>query len=78
MGAMVATLDNNELSTGIRFGDVQALNVYWEQIRLLYSCFDPEVRSGDSGVYEHEMPGGQYTNLLFQAHSLGLGKKWTG
>lgn len=27
-------------------------------------------------VYQHEMPGGQYTNLLFQAQSLGLAEQW--
>ena len=26
---------------------------------------------GSSDVYHHEMPGGQYTNLLEQARSLG-------
>jgi pyruvate carboxylase len=34
------------------------------------------VRSADSGVYDHEMPGGQYTNLMFQASQLGLGTQW--
>eukprot|EP00878_Enallax_costatus_P025480 GHUV01027260.1.p1 GENE.GHUV01027260.1~~GHUV01027260.1.p1 ORF type:complete len:380 (+),score=161.84 GHUV01027260.1:249-1388(+) len=29
-----------------------------------------------SDVYQHEMPGGQYTNLKFQAASLGLGDSW--
>jgi hypothetical protein len=31
-------------------------------------------RSGE--VYEHEMPGGQYTNLQFQSTSLGLSDQW--
>ncbi|KAI9225661.1 MAG: pyruvate carboxylase [Piptocephalis tieghemiana] len=61
---------------GIPFPYVSILNQYWEQVRLMYSCFDPGLKSGDSGVYEHEMPGGQYTNLLFQATSLGLGSRW--
>ena len=29
-----------------------------------------------SEVYLHEMPGGQFTNLLAQAKSLGLDNKW--
>lgn len=77
MGAVVAALDQTPLSTGIQFEDIHSLNQYWEQVRLLYSCFDPGVKSGDSGIYETEMPGGQYTNLLFQAQSLGLGKQWS-
>jgi pyruvate carboxylase len=27
-------------------------------------------------VYQHEIPGGQYTNLLFQSRQLGLTDKW--
>lgn len=27
-------------------------------------------------MYEHEIPGGQYTNLLFQSRQLGLTDKW--
>jgi pyruvate carboxylase len=76
MGAIVGALQNTPLDTGIRHVDVVAINAYWEQIRMLYSCFDSGLKSGDSGVYEHEMPGGQYTNLLFQARSLGLGEQW--
>ena len=30
----------------------------------------------DAGVYNHEMPGGQYTNLKEQAASMGLGQRW--
>jgi pyruvate carboxylase len=78
MGALVASLANTPLDTGINYQDVLALNGYWEQVRLLYSCFDAGLKSGDSSVYEHEMPGGQYTNLLFQAQSLGLGEQWNG
>ncbi|KAJ3340956.1 pyruvate carboxylase [Gonapodya sp. JEL0774] len=76
MGAIVAALAGSDHETGIPFENVSALNSYWEQVRLLYSVFDPGLKSGDSGVYLHEMPGGQYTNLLFQAHSLGLGAVW--
>ncbi len=34
------------------------------------------MKSGNSDVYENEIPGGQYTNLHFQAHSMGLGNKF--
>ncbi|KAI9106186.1 carbamoyl-phosphate synthase L chain, ATP binding domain-containing protein [Phlyctochytrium arcticum] len=76
MGAIIGALEGSELDTGISLKDTQALNGYWEQIRLLYSCFDPGLKSGDAGVYIHEMPGGQYTNLLFQSQQLGLGESW--
>lgn len=30
----------------------------------------------DPEVYEHEIPGGQLTNMMFQASQLGLGAQW--
>ena len=33
-------------------------------MRLLYTCFEANVRASDSSVFDHEMPGGQYTNLM--------------
>lgn len=34
------------------------------------------MKSGNADVYKHEIPGGQYTNLQFQAFSLGLGPQF--
>ena len=34
------------------------------------------MKSGSSDVYQHEIPGGQYTNLHFQAYSMGLGDQF--
>ncbi|KAI8911879.1 carbamoyl-phosphate synthase L chain, ATP binding domain-containing protein [Gorgonomyces haynaldii] len=76
MGALVSALEGTDLDTGLLQEDVMLVNTYWEQMRLQYSCFDPNVKSADSGVYLHEMPGGQYTNLLFQSQELGLGSQW--
>lgn len=77
MGAVSLALEQTGLGTGIRYADIQALNLYWTQVRMLYSCFEANVRASDSSVFAHEMPGGQYTNLMFQASQLGLGAQWT-
>jgi pyruvate carboxylase len=77
MGAICASLEQTGLGTGIKYADIQALNLYWSQVRMLYSCFEANVRASDSSVFDHEMPGGQYTNLMFQASQLGLGTQWT-
>ena len=77
MGAVVSALEQTGLGAGIRHEDIQALNLYWTQCRILYQCLEANVRSSDSGVFDHEMPGGQYTNLMFQAQQLGLGTQWT-
>ncbi|GEQ71612.1 hypothetical protein JCM33374_g5297 [Metschnikowia sp. JCM 33374] len=52
------------------------LDNYWAQMRLLYSCFEADLKGPDPEVYQHEIPGGQLTNLIFQAQQLGLGEKW--
>ena len=57
-------LEQTNMGTGIRYEDIQALNLYWSQVRMLYSCFEANVRASDSSVFDHEMPGGQYTNLM--------------
>ena len=54
-------------------------SAYWEQTRLLYAPFEctTTMKTGNSDVYENEIPGGQYTNLHFQAYTLGLGEKFS-
>jgi len=64
MGAITSALEQTGLGTGIRYADIQALNLYWSQVRMLYGCFEANVRASDSSVFDHEMPGGQYTNLM--------------
>jgi pyruvate carboxylase len=62
-------LEQTRLGTGIRYADIQALNLYWSQVRMLYGCFEANVRASDSSVFDHEMPGGQYTNLMVSVAS---------
>ncbi|GAA5994978.1 pyruvate carboxylase [Rhodotorula paludigena] len=76
MGAVCSALEQSNLGTGISYANIQALNLYWSNVRQLYQCFEANVRSSDSGVFEHQMPGGQYTNLMFQSQQLGLSGQW--
>ena len=55
---------------------MMSLSNYWEGVRHAYAPFEPEIRSGTSDVYNHEMPGGQYTNLREQARAMGLAHRW--
>lgn len=57
MGALIASLEGTFLDTGINFTHMQQINSYWEQVRLLYACFETGVKSGSSEVYIHQMPG---------------------
>ncbi|KAJ8308360.1 hypothetical protein KUTeg_013234 [Tegillarca granosa] len=74
MGAIVAAEEFSEKNTGISLSDVSSYSAYWEQTRNLYAPFEccKTMKSGNSDIYQNEIPGGQYTNLQFQAFSLGL------
>ncbi|KAH8027876.1 hypothetical protein HPB51_011106 [Rhipicephalus microplus] len=76
MGAIVACLQGSKYKTRISLESVSRYSAYWEQARTLYAPFECAVtmKSGNADVYENEIPGGQYTNLQFQAFSLGLGE----
>ncbi|KRF97599.1 uncharacterized protein Dwil_GK20962, isoform B [Drosophila willistoni] len=75
MGAVVASLQGTPLDTNLDLRDVSEYSAFWEQTRTLYAPFEctTTMRSGNADVYLNEIPGGQYTNLQFQAFSLGLG-----
>lgn len=78
MGAIVASLQNTDSDTEILLSDVNSYSSYWEQTRCLYAPFEctATMKSGNSDVYLNAIPGGQYTNLQFQAFSLGLSDKF--
>ena len=59
--------------------DIVALNEcsdYWETVRTYYLPFDSGPKAGSARLYQHEIPGGQYTNLREQAAAMGLGHRW--
>ncbi|SDL45214.1 pyruvate carboxylase [Catalinimonas alkaloidigena] len=58
--------------------DIDSLNDfsdYWEVIREYYYPFESGLKAGAADVYQHEIPGGQYSNLRSQATALGLANK---
>lgn len=59
--------------------DIKALNAmsnYWEAVREYYYPFESGLKSSSAEVFQHEIPGGQYSNLKPQAVALGLGDKF--
>ena len=59
--------------------DIDSLNKFsnfWEDTRELYYPFESGLKAGTAEVYQHEIPGGQYSNLRPQAIALGLGDKF--
>ncbi|MGD6818410.1 pyruvate carboxylase [Metabacillus sp. 113a] len=55
---------------------LEQLSHYWEGIRKYYQDFESGMISPHTEVYQHEMPGGQYSNLQQQAKAVGLGDRW--
>ena len=57
--------------SGFSLSTVSDYSAYWESARQLYAPFEctTTMKSGNADVYEHEIPGGQYTNLQFQVLS---------
>ncbi|MEM0945371.1 MAG: pyruvate carboxylase, partial [Pseudomonadota bacterium] len=71
LGSIVAAMEAHPRATGLDLERVREISAYWEGVRRLYAAFESDLRSGNSEVYLHEMPGGQVTNLRAQARSMG-------
>ncbi len=74
--SIVAMLETHPRGSKVDLNSLNKFSNYWEVVREDYSPFESELKSGTAEVYEHEIPGGQYSNLLPQARSLGLENKF--
>ncbi|OAI54058.1 pyruvate carboxylase [Planctomyces sp. SCGC AG-212-M04] len=62
--------------TGLDSRRLDEIAEYWRCVRQFYLPFESETLPGTADLYNHEMPGGQYTNLYEQARALGLADRW--
>ncbi|HEX6971746.1 MAG TPA: pyruvate carboxylase, partial [Limnochordia bacterium] len=76
LNAVVAALERTERETGLDLAALERLDDYWEAVRQYYAPFEVGLRASTTEVYQHEMPGGQYSNLRLQAAALGLSDRW--
>ncbi len=76
LNGIVAALRNTERDTGLDQLALDDLSRYWGAVRELYYPFEEGLKAPGPDVYQHEMPGGQYTNLRQQSKSLGLESRW--
>jgi pyruvate carboxylase len=74
--SIVAMIEQGDRTTGLDLERLLPFDSYWEAVRAQYGPFDNGPRTGSAEVYQHEIPGGQYTNLRAQAVALGLGDRW--
>jgi pyruvate carboxylase len=72
MNSLVAVLAGHEREQPFDLGSLNDYANYWEAVREYYYPFESGLKSGTAEVYEHEIPGGQYSNLRPQAIALGL------
>ena len=72
LGAICSALEGTERDPGLDRKTLRGLASYWEGVRRYYAAFESDLRSGMAEVYEHAMPGGQYTNLREQARAVGI------
>ena len=69
-------LEGSDRQPNIQVDSLEKLSHYWEDVRKYYQDFESGMKSPHSEIYQHEMPGGQYSNLQQQAKAVGLGDEW--
>lgn len=74
--AMYYALQNNPRQMSFNIHELEKIDRYWQAIRPYYAGVDARMTYPNTTVYEHEMPGGQYSNLRQQATAVGLGDRW--
>ena len=74
--SIVAMMKGHPREKQINENRLQTFSNYWEAVRRYYYPFETELKAGSADVYEHEIPGGQYSNLRPQARGLGLEEKF--
>ncbi len=63
LNSVVAALKQTKRETGVSLENLDRLSDYWADVRENYYPFEENLKSPSSQVYQHEMPGGQFTNL---------------
>ncbi len=74
--AIAAALQGHERDPKIDVHSLNKYSNYWEDVREYYYPFESGLKAGTAEVYDHEIPGGQYSNLRPQATALGLEDKF--
>ncbi|WP_421869809.1 pyruvate carboxylase [Marinoscillum sp.] len=70
--ALAKVLEGHERDPKIDVTSLNKYSNYWEDVRQYYYPFESGLKAGTAEVYDHEIPGGQYSNLRPQAAALGL------
>ncbi len=74
--AVVEMLKFHERENEMNIPMLNEYSNYWESVREYYYVFESGLKAGTGEVYQHEIPGGQYSNLKPQAQALGLSDRF--
>ena len=76
LSSIVAAAAHTAYDTGLSLQAVCDMEPYWEALRKVYAPWESGLPAPTGRVYEHEIPGGQLSNLRQQAIALGLGNRF--
>lgn len=76
MNAFLALTEGADYHPDIPFLSLEQYDMYWGRVRAMYSEFESGMLSGTARVFEHQIPGGQYSNLIVQCQGMGLWDRW--
>ena len=76
LNTLVESLRFTGRHTELRADFLDLIAEYWQGVREFYLPFESPVPAAGADLYRHEMPGGQYTNLMEQARALDLADRW--
>ena len=76
LNTLVESLRFGERNTELVADSLDLIAEYWQGVREFYLPFESPVPAAGADLYRHQMPGGQYTNLMEQARALDLADRW--
>lgn len=76
MSTLYYALSGKERQPDLDVDAMEELSRYWATVRPYYKGVDKADAYPNTEVYQHEMPGGQFSNLRQQAKAVGLGDRW--
>lgn len=76
LNTLVETLRFSRRDTELAADPLDQIAEYWRVVRQFYLPFESTALPATADLYDHEMPGGQYTNLYEQARALGMADRW--
>lgn len=76
LNAFVATREGLPRDPLIDYRQLELLDQYWSFVRDMYGVFESGMKAMTARVFEHQVPGGQYSNMYAQCRALGGAEGW--